>query len=367
MRVLPRPAGCGAEGLRALLATALVAAWAGCATPLQQGEQLYREGDRLGALEQWRSVPAGSDGYERAQKRIAELEPEFDRLAAAYREQSQRYESQGRLAEAILDARLALELVPDRATLDHVQQLARALAARKVELERRYRGAFDDGDLASARKTLAELRRLDPFDAALESESRSLSVALRDAVERRMATGRRAFAAGRHRGAAREFRAVLALEPGNESARGYLSYIATMKRESDSVGGRPATFAAPGSEVSDASVRAEGFHQSALAAERRGEPYAAIRYELRALETDPSHSGAGRHLKDLRGRLSGEVEGLVEAGRIAFREEDLQSALALWRRAVLIDPDNERVLAYIGRAEQQLENLERLRARRDGT
>ncbi len=367
MRSLAIAARRAAAVLRAAAVAGLAASAVGCTTPLQEGDQLYQDGDRLGALEKWRSVPPGSEGYERARKRITDLEPEFDRLAVEYRESSQRYEEQGRLAEAILDARLALELEPDPKTLDHVQQLARTLAARKAELGESYRKAFDRGDLASARRTLGELRRLDPFDAALESESRVLDEALRTAVGNRMAAGRKAFAAGRHKSAAREFRSVLSLEPGNESARGYLSYIATMKHESESLGGRPAAFAAPGSEVSDASVRAEGFHQSALAAERRGEPYAAIRYELRALETDPEHPGARRHLAALRGRLSGEVEALVEAGRIAFREEELQSALALWRRAVLIDPDNERVLAYIGRAEQQLENLERLRARRDGT
>ena len=29
----------------------------GCVSPLQEGERLYREGDRRGALESWRSVP----------------------------------------------------------------------------------------------------------------------------------------------------------------------------------------------------------------------------------------------------------------------------------------------------------------------
>ncbi len=37
---------------------ALVAlALAGCGTPLAAGERLYREGDRLGALETWRVIP----------------------------------------------------------------------------------------------------------------------------------------------------------------------------------------------------------------------------------------------------------------------------------------------------------------------
>ena len=52
---------------------------------------------------------------------------------------------------------------------------------------------------------------------------------------------------------------------------------------------------------------------------------------------------------------------LVEAGREAFGEERLDAALDYWRRALLIDPENERIQAYIARAERQLESLERLR------
>jgi tetratricopeptide (TPR) repeat protein len=55
------------------------------------------------------------------------------------------------------------------------------------------------------------------------------------------------------------------------------------------------------------------------------------------------------------------VQGLIEAGREAFGEERLDAALDYWRRALLIDPENERIQAYIARAERQLENLERLR------
>jgi Flp pilus assembly protein TadD len=56
------------------------------------------------------------------------------------------------------------------------------------------------------------------------------------------------------------------------------------------------------------------------------------------------------------------VPELLRAGREAFRNEDLEGALERWRRALLIDPQNERALAYIARAERQLANLERLRS-----
>ncbi len=59
------------------------------------------------------------------------------------------------------------------------------------------------------------------------------------------------------------------------------------------------------------------------------------------------------------------LNALIEKGRTYFRNEDLQSALDSWRRALLVDPDNERAQAYAARAERQLENLERLRSEPD--
>ena len=64
----------------------------------------------------------------------------------------------------------------------------------------------------------------------------------------------------------------------------------------------------------------------------------------------------------LRRSLAPEVEKLIESGRQAFRNEDLQSALDDWRLALLVDPENERTRAYISHAERQLENLERMRS-----
>ena len=56
------------------------------------------------------------------------------------------------------------------------------------------------------------------------------------------------------------------------------------------------------------------------------------------------------------------MDDLIEQGRTAFRNEDLQGALDLWRRALLVDPNNERARAYATTAQRQLQNLERLRS-----
>jgi hypothetical protein len=77
---------------------------------------------------------------------------------------------------------------------------------------------------------------------------------------------------------------------------------------------------------------------------------------------DPEHAAARSRLAALRRQLEPELERLIDAGRSAFRNEDLYSALESWRQALLIDPENERTRAYVARAERQLQNLERLRS-----
>lgn len=346
----------------ALLAAGLL----GCASPLAAGERSYREGDRLGALETWRAIPEDASDYDEARERIAVVEEEFHQLVVRYKKRAVYFEDKDRLAESILNYRLALKLQPhDATTLEHVQEQARLVAARKQELDREYRAAFSRGDLAAARDSLDRLRSLDPFDPELETDERQLHEALRDAVGEQLALGQRALMAGRTAAARAAFLRALELDPGEESARGYLSYIETIERESDRAGERPAGFQAGDRFASDAQIRAEGFYQNALSADRAGDPYSAIRHDLRALRANPEHDAAGKHLRALRARLLGRVGGLIEAGREAFRNEDLQSALDLWRNALLIEPGNERAQAYVGRAERQLQNLERLRSEPD--
>ncbi|HEY5656726.1 MAG TPA: hypothetical protein VIY27_02950 [Myxococcota bacterium] len=242
--------------LRAL-ALGLLALGLGCASPLEVGERYYREGDRREALEVWRRVPPNDPSHEKVAARIASVQAEFERLVIGYKKNAFNLESEGRLAESILDYRLALELQPDDATtLAHVQRLARELVQRRSTLREEYERDVSRGDLELARESLARLRKVDPFDPEFETDERQL--------------------------------------------------------------------------------------QAALTAEWR---------QRRAR---------------IRAELAGEVESLVEAGRAAFGDERLEDALSLWRRALLIDPENERIQAYIARAERQLENLQRLRTAPDG-
>ena len=358
MRASPRTAD------RALVAAALLAA--ACSSPAERGERLYREGDRLGALEIWRAIPENARAYPAVQQRIPLVEAEFQRLVVRYKQRARYFESKGRLAESILNDRLALELQPDdAATLARVQALARTLAARKAELMTEYRASFEAGDIASARRTLAQLHTLDAFDPELETEARALGDALRSEVSKQIAMGRRGFASGNFSAAQKSFEAVLELDPDNESAQGYISYIDTLRQERSRSGKTASGFAARDTFASQKEIRAEGFYQNGLAAARRGDYYAAIRQQLFALGANAEHAGAQQELARLRRQLAPEVEKRIESGRLAFRNEDLQSAIDEWRLALLVDPENERTRAYIGHAERQLGNLERMRSEPD--
>jgi tetratricopeptide (TPR) repeat protein len=342
---------------------AILLACAGCTTPYAIGERLYREGDRLGALETWRAIPEPGPEYDAAQARIAVVEDESELLIIRYKQRARYFEERGRTAESLLNYRLALKLNPDDAeTLAHVQELARSVAAAKGERDAAYQAAFERGDLAAAHVALAKLRTIDPFDPGLVTAERDLQEALRTEVDRRLDAGRRGLVAGNERAARAAFRAVLALDPANESAQGYLSYIATIRREAAGAQGGTTALESTRRFTSDDEIRGEGFYQNALAAERRGDLYAAIRHDLRALRADREHPEARAHLLGLRARMAGRVDELIESGLDAFRAEDLQTALDLWRRAQLVDPKNDRARAYVKRAERQLQNLERMRA-----
>jgi tetratricopeptide (TPR) repeat protein len=349
------------------IACALLAlTWAGCGTPLAAGERLYREGDRLAALETWRAIPEDDAGYEKAHERIAVVEEEFQQLVVRYKQRARYFEAKERLAESIVNYRLALKLQPDDAeTLAHVQELARKVVSERRALRAQYRADFDAGHLAKAGVSLEQLHTLDPFDPALQVDERELRDGLQESITHLLAVGRRGFSDGNHAAAERAFRSVLEVDPNNESARGYLSYIDTIRRASQTAGNEPAAFEPPETFASDAEIRAEGFHQNALAAEASGDRFVAIRHDLQALDAYSDHTGARRHLAETRRQLTPQVDILIEEGRTHFRNEDLQSALDSWRRALLVDPGNERAQAYAARAVRQLGNLERLRSEPD--
>jgi tetratricopeptide (TPR) repeat protein len=337
-----------------------------CTTPLELGERRYREGDRVAALEIWRSVDRNSLYHGAAQRRIKEVEDESARLVALFKKRARYYERKGRLAESILNYRLALQLRPqDRASLDHVQMLVRSLAASVDEARNAYAEAYEAGDLMAARAQLAVLRTLDPFDPRLATDALRLEDTMQREVKPLLAKGRRAFSSGNYRSAERAFRRVLEIDPENETARGNLSFIAQIRHVEKTAAGTDSPVVDPPQiHATEQEIDAEGLFQNAVRAEREGDLFKAIAFDRRALEANPNHPVAKTHLSDLQRRMPS-AEELIRKGQEDYQQEDLEAALEQWRNALLIDPGNAEALEYVARAEKLLANLEQLRAEPD--
>jgi tetratricopeptide (TPR) repeat protein len=361
-----------ASAQRALAAAALGCALA-CTNSLEQGERAYHRGDRDEAIAAWRAIDAAELDYRAAQQRIEAVAEERAQLVARYLQRARYFEERGRLAEAVLDYRLALRIDPsDRATLAHVQELSRRLAKARSEGLALFRAAFERDDLGAARVHIAGLRVLDAFSPEIADGQRQLAEALATRIDAIVSRGSDDLESGALGDADAAFRSVLELDPQNVTARGNLAYLARMRGESGAEASGiahdpdPADLAparrASRSRPREIEIRAEGYFQNALAAEAAGDAFQAIRYDRAALDADGSHAGARGHLAALRRALAPQVPMLLESGRRHYQREDLQAALDQWERVLLIDPANAEAKEHSARAEKLLERLEQLQA-----
>ncbi|HTO08697.1 MAG TPA: hypothetical protein VMR86_16740 [Myxococcota bacterium] len=350
----------------ALLMTALA-----CAQDYDRGEKLYSQGDVAGALSVWRSIPESSREYPRAHARLETLETELASTLARYEKRAQFFESEGRLAEAVLYYRLALKLDPDRPqTLDRVQKLFRDLHAQEDVERKRLAAALAAGNLRQANESAEKLSRLDPFDPAIQIEVRQVYAETGAQVLRSLEDGKRAYALGDRAGARAAFERALELDPQNEAALGYLSYIkrydqqvADEEQQQTRSAAKSAGGAPPPPTLSSQEILAEGHYRAGQQAEEANEPYRALEEYIEALRIDDKHAGARRRLQSLRQELAPRVPQLYEQGKRYFQDEDLEQALAVWREALLIAPDDQRTKENVDRAERILSRLEEIQTR----
>ena len=327
-----------------------------CAGPLQRGESLYRQGDLAGAREVWGTIPPGPGQYREARKRLELANAEFDRALLRYEKQAQFFETEDRLAEAVLYYRLMLKLDPSRdAVLEHAQVLVRELAAQVASEKAGLEAALRAEDLERASHHATALARLNPFDPGLQIDVRQVRAGIDEQVQTNLERGKTAYAAGQREAARREFLTVLALDPRNETALGYLSYIHRFEDLEAQEQLPP-----PPSAISRKDILTEGHYRSGREAEAAGEPFWAIAEYEAVLSVDPGHPAARRDLDSLRARLRPEVPQLYELGKRYFQEEDLHNALRAWRRVLLIDPGNGRTREHVDRAERMLSRLEEI-------
>jgi tetratricopeptide (TPR) repeat protein len=327
---------------------------AACATPLQRGERLYRQGDLRGAIEEWGRIAPESGSWEDAQGRLTEVRGELDQRLVRYEKLAAFSEDQGRLAEAILYYRLALKLDPERPEfLDRVQSLARVLDGALRGERRALEAALSERQFADVRTHAVRLERLDPFDPGVQVAVRRARTEVDFEVTRSLEAGKHYYAHGNRTSARRSFDQVLAIDPANETALGYLAYIGRF--DAMASGTTP-----PPLDVSREDVLAEGHYRSGRAAERADEPFRALAEYEAALRVNPDHASTLRARDALRDRLRGRVEEMYETGKRYFQEEDLQNALQVWRRVLMIDPEHARTRENVARAERMLSRLEEI-------
>ena len=343
-----------------------------CSTPLEKGEAAYHRGDREEAIEAWRRIDAAELDFGAAQQRIEAVADERAQLVERYRQRGRYFEERGRLAEAVLDYRLALRIEPgDRATLAHVQELSRRLATARAEGLARFRRSFARDDLGAARVQIAGLRLLDAFSPEIADGQRQLAEALASRIGGIVARGSEQLEAGELANAEAAFQSVLELDPQNVTARGNLAFIARTRTEQptgtpgiahdpDPADLAPARRPRLRARPREIEIRAEGYFQNALAAEANGDVFQAIRYDRAALDADGAHAGARSHLAALRRALAPQVPMLLDAGRRHYQREDLQAALDQWERVLLIDPENSEAIEHSARAAKLLERLEEI-------
>ncbi|HXZ85577.1 MAG TPA: tetratricopeptide repeat protein [Myxococcota bacterium] len=355
-------------------ACALLLCVLGCAQAYERGERLYSQGDVPGALAVWRGIPESSREYARAHARLETIEAELAATLARYEKRAEFFEGEGRLAEAVLYYRLALKLDPDRpATLERVQSLFRAQHEQEATERERLSRALAAGNLREANASADKLSRINPFDPGIQIEVRQVYAETGAQVLRSLEDGKRAYANGDRAGAAAAFQRALELDPENEAALGYLSYIRRYDQEvteedqrKRSAAERSATAALrapPPPTPSSQEILAEGHYRAGQQAEEQGDPYRAIEEYMAALEVDDKHAGAHRRLTALRQELQPRLPALYEQGKHYFQTEDLEKALSVWRNALLIAPDDQRTKENVDRAERILSRLEEIQTR----
>jgi len=344
------------------LTVALLATWTfGCITPYEAGSNLYREGDLRGALDTWKEIGPNETDYRVAREQIEVVEAEFGRLLRRYEKRGEFYESEGRLAEALLSYRLALKLDPEQtALLRRVQRLVRQLDETEREALDRMRARLAAGELRLAGDDARELERLNPFSPRLQVDIRQVRAALGEKIFEYLEAGKASYRRSPDL-AKRKFQQVLELDPGNEAARGYLSYIADRAQPKGPSKLNDDTRAAL-PELTDAQIIAEGHFSSARQAERDGDPFRALVQYDEALRINPKHPRAGIARKDLRERLLPRIDELEARAKQYFQDEDLQNAVLTWRQVLLIQPKRESAAYNLARAERMLARLEEIQA-----
>ena len=312
-RAAPTPARAGWEPARERRSVAAAAGSRSaascspaCTTPLELGERHYRDGDRLGGPRDLALDRRGqlSTSTRRSGASTA-VEDEFQQLVVRYQQRAPLLRAQGppRRVDPQLARRDRSSSRPTTETLAHVQELSRAArdaqgrraAARSTRAfasrTSRMRRARSLDDAAHARPVRSRLRarRGAQFDEARSAaRSRRLLARGRRRLQRRATTARaerrvpgRADARSRERVGAGLPLLHRAPRADEERPRCPPRRRLGERRRAETQPGEAARRPPRARSAPRASTRTRSRPRT------RGDPYAAIRHELRALEADP--------------------------------------------------------------------------------
>lgn len=298
------------------------------------------------------------------QRRLAEI---FARRVAEHIDAAQRYRAEGRLENALDEAKVALEFEPGNeqaaALLEQIggeilaEQEERARAAGTELLVNQHFGLglkyYSSNEYILARAEWRNVLELDPGNARALDYLERTEARLAEEVEQHVQAALDNEGRGRLSAALSEWNIVRMIDPGNEQAAAAIERISRSMEALDR-------------DLRDASHRLqviELFEQAAAA-------FGAGRYEesavllRRVLERQPDHEEAMDLLRRAQRRMTPltdeekeQVRRLYIEGMTHFAKKDYLSAIAAWNSILEIDPENGSVIRNIEEARQRLRKL----------
>ena len=209
-----------------------------------------------------------------------------------------------------------------------------------------------EGDVQGALEIWKGIPETHAQHAAARARIAAVESDLAARAARRLEEARKLEGAGRLTEAILDYRLSLRLDPSNAAV---LAHVQRLAREA-----RRKAKALRANYVSELAAGDLENAWETLQSLRALNPYEPdYESEERALSAARLAEWKAREER-LRAQRRGEADQLADAALEAFREERLEEALELWQRALLLDPNDERVQSYVSRAERQLEALRRL-------
>jgi len=257
----------------------------------------------------------------------------------------------GLLKEARHRAELVEKADPDyaaaRRLLARIRSLSSRLAKRHMLLGAEYERA---GVYKRALKEYRISLKYKPSDKKLLRRTEALAAALKKEGLAGLASKRARARAAAMRRARAKARAKAAAKKRKKAAKDAPSSTA------NTADGR--------TQAKDPSTEKAARYAKAKLFIEAGDYSKAIEELNAVLDIDPGYEEAEALLENAVEERDREVEGFIHKGMLYFNAEEMDLAIREWDRALELDPDNEKAADYRSRAEVILEQVRRIREKR---